>query len=621
MKILVVEDDRSLASALQKVLSEQHYLVDVAFDGQTGLELAEAYEYDLIVLDVMLPKQSGIRICQQLRSQRNNVLILLMTVQDESSQKVTGLDAGADDYLTKPIDTPEFLARIRALLRRLGGTGSPILEWHGLQLDPQSCRVSRHDELLSLTAKEYELLELFLRNPKRIFSQSVLVERVWSIEEMPTENAVRAHIKRLRQKLDRVGLQDAIETVYGLGYRLREIEPDESSTSLVQPSNPEMEEIPGIQMSNLWQQYRPEYLERAADLIQTIASLAQAPPDDRLRQQAQAQAHTLAGSLGSFGIETASQLADRIERRLKADMPLNPSELQHLQTLAQTIQTELETATEEISIEILALEQISHTIQLLIVDDDLALASQLATLSEAYGIQTHIETDIVAARAYLTHTQPDVVLIDLGFPDSPNAGFDLLSDFSAQWPHIPAIVFTAHDEFSDRLQSAHLGGRFFLQKPVLPVTVIDTVLQVYAQLNPTDIKLMLIEDDPEILETIQSILSFRGFQLDIVQNVSQGWKNLPIYRPDLLLLSAELPDRSGLDLCQVIRHEPDWSDLPVIFLVANPDPAIVRHLCEVGATACVSKSTMEADLVTRILNCIRRTHRSRNTATPSSAES
>jgi DNA-binding response OmpR family regulator/HPt (histidine-containing phosphotransfer) domain-containing protein len=340
MKILVVEDDQSLAKALQKVLSDQHYLVDVAFDGETGLELAEAYEYDLIVLDIQLPKQSGIRVCQQLRSQRNKVLILMLTVQSESTQKVAGLDAGADDYLTKPIDIPEFMARIRALLRRLGGTGSPLLEWQGLQLDPQSCRVSRQDQLLSLTAKEYELLELFLRNPKRIFSQSVLVERVWSIEDMPTENAVRAHIKRLRQKLDRVGLQDSIETVYGLGYRLRRVDPDEPSTT-IQPSNSDLDMIPSVQLSDLWQQYRPEYIELAALLYQAIAALAQDQQDNHLRQQVQDRAHTLAGSLGSFGLEDASQLADQIEQRLKLDMPLKPSDLQHLQSLAQAIQTEL----------------------------------------------------------------------------------------------------------------------------------------------------------------------------------------------------------------------------------------------------------------------------------------
>jgi len=339
MKILVVEDDQSLAKALQKVLSEQHYLVDVAFDGETGLDLAEAYEYDLIVLDVMLPKQSGIRICQQLRSQRNNVLILLMTVQGESSQKVAGLDAGADDYLTKPIDIPELLARIRALLRR-EGAGTPILEWQGLQLDPQSCRVSKSEQLLSLTAKEYELLELFLRNPQRIFSQGVLVERVWSIEDMPTENAVRAHIKRLRQKLERVGLQDSIETVYGLGYRLRQVAPDEPSTT-IQPSNSDLDVIPSVQLSDLWQQYRPEYIELAALLYQAIVALAQDQQDNPLRQKVQDRAHTLAGSLGSFGLERASQLADRIEQRLKLDIPLKPSDLQHLQSLAQAIQTEL----------------------------------------------------------------------------------------------------------------------------------------------------------------------------------------------------------------------------------------------------------------------------------------
>jgi DNA-binding response OmpR family regulator len=620
MKILLVEDDRSLASALQKVLSEQHYLVDIAFDGQTGLELAEAYEYDLIVLDVQLPKQSGISICQQLRSQRNKVLILMITAQSASTQKVVGLDAGADDYLTKPIDISEFLARIRALLRR-EGTGVPILEWQGLQLDPQSCRVSKNEQLLSLTAKEYELLELFLRNPQRIFSQSVLVERVWSIEDLPTENAVRAHIKRLRQKLNQVGLTDAIETVYGLGYRLRQIDPGESSTTVAQPLNPEIEEIPGIQLSNLWQQYRPEYIERAAELYQTIASLAQTPLDRDLRQQAQAQAHTLVGSLGSFGVESASQLADRIERRLKEDLPLTPSELQQLQTQAQTIQTELETATEDLSIEIPAPDETRHPIQLLIVDDDLALANQLASLSEACGIQTHIETDIAAAQAHLTRTQPDVVLLDLGFPNAPNAGFDLLSDLSAQWPQIPVIMFTAHDRFLDRLQSAHLGSRIFLQKPVLPGTVLNTVIQVYQQLGSTDIKLMLIEDDSATAEAIQSILSPWGFQIEIVQTAIEGWQTLSASQPDLLLLSTELPNRSGFDLCQVIRHEPDWSDLPVIFLVANSDPETVRQMYEVGATACVSKSTLEADLVNRILHCIRRTHRSRPRTALFSAES
>jgi DNA-binding response OmpR family regulator/HPt (histidine-containing phosphotransfer) domain-containing protein len=619
MKILVVEDDRSLARALEKVLSEQHYLVDVAFDGQTGLELAEAYEYDLIVLDVTLPKQSGLSICQQLRSQRNKVLILMVTAQSESTQKVVGLDAGADDYLTKPIDISEFLARIRALLRR-EGTGVPILEWQGLQLDPQSCRVSKNEQLLSLTAKEYELLELFLRNPQRIFSQSVLVERVWSIEDLPTENAVRAHIKRLRQKLNQVGLTDAIETIYGLGYRLRQIDPGESSTTVTQPLNPEIEEIPGIQLSNLWQQYRPEYIERATELYQAIASFAQSPLDRALRQQAQAQAHTLVGSLGSFGVESASQWAARIEQHLKGDLPLNPSDLQHLQTLAQTIQTDLETATEDLSIEITPYET-HHPIQLLIVDDDLALANQLASLSEACGIQTHIETDIAAAQDHLTRTQPDVVLLDLGFPNAPNAGFDLLSDLSAQWPQIPVIMFTAHDQFLDRLQSAHLGSRIFLQKPVLPETVLNTVIQVYQQLGSTDIKLMLIEDDSAIAEAIQSILSPWGFQMEIVQTAIEGWQTLSASQPDLLLLSTELPNRSGFDLCQVIRHEPDWNDLPVIFLVANSDPETVRQMCEVGATACVSKSALEADLVTRILHCIRRTHRSRPRTAPFSAES
>jgi DNA-binding response OmpR family regulator len=222
MKILLVEDDRSLANILKDMFEEQSYLVDVALDGEIGLDLATTYEYDLIVMDVMLPKQSGLQVCQRLRAACSQVPILLLTAQGTGEQKVAGLDAGADDYLTKPFNMAELMARIRALLRRSHGDASPVLEWRGLRLDPATGMVTGNDLLLPLTAKEYELVELFLRNPQRIFSQSVLIDRLWPSENIPTENAVRAHIKGLRQKLKKVGLGDIVETVIGLGYRLRQ---------------------------------------------------------------------------------------------------------------------------------------------------------------------------------------------------------------------------------------------------------------------------------------------------------------------------------------------------------------------------------------------------------------
>jgi DNA-binding response OmpR family regulator len=222
VKILLVEDDNILADVLKPALNQQRYVVDHAADGQTGWQLAELGDYDLILLDVQLPKMDGITFCQRLRAAGKMTPVLLMTVQDSSLAKVAGLDAGADDYVVKPLDFDELFARIRALLRRSSPNQSPILTLGELQLNPQNCQVTYAGKQLSLTHKEYGMLELFLRHPHQVFSQSLLVDRLWSIDETPTENTVRAHIKALRQKLKQAGSEDIIETLYGLGYRLRE---------------------------------------------------------------------------------------------------------------------------------------------------------------------------------------------------------------------------------------------------------------------------------------------------------------------------------------------------------------------------------------------------------------
>jgi DNA-binding response OmpR family regulator len=167
MRILLVEDDELISEALVKALTDQHYAIDVATDGQAGCELVEAFAYDLILLDVMLPKLDGISLCRRWRSQGLRSPIILLTSQDSSSKKVMGLDAGADDYVVKPFDLQEMLARIRALLRRGNLTSSPLLEWGNLRLDPSNFAVTYDQQPLRLTPKEYSLLELFLRNRQR----------------------------------------------------------------------------------------------------------------------------------------------------------------------------------------------------------------------------------------------------------------------------------------------------------------------------------------------------------------------------------------------------------------------------------------------------------------------
>ncbi len=221
MKILLVEDDVRIANAIAEALTDQRYVVELATDGELGLTYAETDSFDLIILDVMLPYLDGITLCRQLRHRGLTTPILMLTARDTSEDKVAGLDVGADDYVVKPFDLPELLARVRALLRRGSVAHSALLTWEKLVLNPDNCAVTYDDTALTLTPKEYSLLELLLRNGSRVLSRSAILERVWAFEDMPGEETVKVHLRSLRQKLKAVGAPPRlIENVYGLGYRL-----------------------------------------------------------------------------------------------------------------------------------------------------------------------------------------------------------------------------------------------------------------------------------------------------------------------------------------------------------------------------------------------------------------
>lgn len=224
MRILLVEDDIYLAEALAEALAIQRYAVDTVSDGEAAWVQVNTLDYDLILLDMMLPKLDGIHLCQRLRSQGYQMPVLMITARDTSTDKVIGLDAGADDYMVKPLDIPELLARIRALLRRGQTVSPPSLEWGQLRLDPGTYEVCYGDQTLRLTPKEYSLLELLIRNGRQIMSRSAIIEHVWSIDNPPKEDTIKVHVKSLRSKLRSVGApDDLIETVHGLGYRLKSI--------------------------------------------------------------------------------------------------------------------------------------------------------------------------------------------------------------------------------------------------------------------------------------------------------------------------------------------------------------------------------------------------------------
>jgi len=225
MRILLVEDDLQLAASLAEALTAQCYAVDLARDGESAWEQAKACVYNLILLDVTLPKLDGINLCNRLRNHGYMGSILMLTARDTSADKVIGLDVGADAYMVKPFNLQELLAQIRALLRRGQLETSPILVWGELRLDPCSYEVTYDRSPIQLTPKEFALLEAMLRYGRRMLSRTAIIEQVWSWQDSPEENTIKTYIKNLRAKLKAAGApKDFIETVHGLGYRLKALD-------------------------------------------------------------------------------------------------------------------------------------------------------------------------------------------------------------------------------------------------------------------------------------------------------------------------------------------------------------------------------------------------------------
>lgn len=224
MRILIVEDDDRIAKPLAKDLRYQHHTVDLASDGVEGWEYSQATQYELILLDLMLPKLDGMTLCKRLRNTKYHGLILMLTAKDTTEDKVIGLDAGADDYLVKPFKLEELAARIRALSRRYPDIKSLIFKHGNLQLDPGSQNVTYAGNSLALTPREYMILECFLRNPTQVLTRSAILDKLWNFADISGEETIRTHITNLRKKLKTVGSPDNfIETVYGMGYRLMTI--------------------------------------------------------------------------------------------------------------------------------------------------------------------------------------------------------------------------------------------------------------------------------------------------------------------------------------------------------------------------------------------------------------
>jgi len=621
MKLLIVDDDCDITAALSTFLTARQFTVDIASDGQSALELVEMVPYDLIVLDVMLPDGDGISLCRAIRQHHHTVPVLLLTAKDEVGDRVAGLEAGADDYLTKPYDPSELLARLRALLRRSNTPITEVLRWGDLQLDPHACKVTYQGNPIKLTPKEYKLLELFLRYPQRIFDRRALLDRVWSIGECPGEEAVTTQIRGLRHKLQMAGLHpDPIETLYGLGYRLRTLDSKAVATQGASPDADSGKAEAVAAIGQMWQEFQERLQKQLTILDTAIQGLAAQTLTPEKQQQAQATAHGLVGSLGAYGLPQAATLARQIERSFKAspnsaNSTAAAGELTILLHQLQSCTAQSPPFVFQMASPIVhASAPDTHpppTSTILAIDPDPTLLKCLQSDAPAWGFRLETASDPIAARQQLQSLTPNVVILELHFPHTSETGFPLLTQLKRQVPHLPILILTEQGDLPHRLEATRLGANAFLQKPATASEVLAALNQLLNRVNPIAAKLLIVDDDPHLLTLLQTQLQPWSFQIATLTDPRQFWSVLEATRPDLLLVDVSMPEYSGIDLCQVVRCDPRWSQIPILFLSAYSDADTLHRALAVGADDYVLKPIFEADLIRRILKRLGRIASSR----------
>ncbi len=611
MNILLVEDDLPTGQALKEALSAQHYIVDLATDGTQGLAQAESFDYDLVVLDILIPKLDGISLCRHLRAQGHQMPILLLTAKDTSTDRVLGLDAGADDYVVKPFDLSELLARMRALIRRSKSGLSSIVSWENLQFDTQTNEIKYRETLLKLTPKEYGILELLLLNPRRIHSRSAILDRLWDIADSPGEDTVTTHIKALRQKLKSLGAaKDLIETVYGLGYRLKPLEllgqPEtpfpqsaNSQSANSQSAPPKVQPNPDDFMVELWEKFKDTFLAQVENLVNAAVLLSAQALTPEVQLQAKLDAHKLAGSLGVYGYAQGSTLARQIEQLLKEKLPWSSSQILDFSEWVGLLQQELQHSP------VMEHSSPSAAIDcryLLMVHENCDLVRQFKAEAIAKKFRVETAADITIARTLLSRRPTDLVLLDLSSPETRADRLLLLQELSEKTRKTPVIVMTADSSLAERVEIARLGGRTLLQQPVTCDRIFRTIAQVLDQEKPVEGKVLAVDDDPAILASLKHLLEPWGLQVTTLNDPQRFWDTLEDSQPDLLILDVEMPTYSGIELCQVVRSDPRWGDRPVLFLTAHTDAELIHQAFAVGADDYIRKPIIAPELVTRIIS-------------------
>lgn len=666
MKILLVEDDPATRQLLALHLTTARYTVEQATDGQIALDLASQWNYDLIILDLKLPQLDGLSLCRQLRRRGTTTPILILTAKTGDEHIITGLDAGADDYVTKPFEVQSVLARVRALLRRgVVAQEIPSLVWGRMQLDPGLAQVTYDGAVVPLTPKEYSLLELFLRHPHRVFSRSNILDHLWTIDDSPTEGAVTNLVKDLRSRLKRSGIAETvIQTVYGLGYRLGEpAEPNPGGRSLgaMNPEEPKGDVQPDVQpdaqpdahgsspdcprrdsqgttasaqngdpdptapppsvtegVARIAQRFQASLPDRLARLEQAIHQLQTTGLVLSKRRQAEAEAHRLAGGLGTFGNPAGSAQAQVLETLLGQVEALTTEQVtqafQAFQALKQDIEADARWEDRREDPPRGAGAKAGGRLpagwplgcRLLVVNVADTMAQQLQQRLPLRGYPVEVCAHLPDLATHPLDPPVGAILLGLDPTASPTAKLAPLHAIRRHYPQIPVLVITFQESLEERVQVARLQGHRYLVAPVSANQVMDALEQVLPCAQPPESRVLVVDDDPITLSIIKDLLPPWGLQVFGLSDPRQFWEQLRQVQPDLLILALDTPTFSGFDLCQVVRQDPTYGNLPTLMLATYPDTVTVSQVFEAGGDDLIGKPIVGPELVTRVLSRVER---------------
>ncbi|MEO0395684.1 MAG: response regulator [Cyanobacteria bacterium P01_A01_bin.137] len=612
MRILLVDDDEALMGTLADHLIHQRYAVDITTDGRSAQGYLDMFNYDLVVLDLNLPDGSGVDFCQAFRSAGYEQPILVLSATSTPAQKVRALDAGADDYVVKPFNLDELDARIRALLRREQVGLPTVLQLGGINLDPSTCETTYNDQPVHLTPKEFALLELFMRRPSRVYSLDAIIDDLWAFENSPSEDAVRTHIKGLRQKLSAVGApKDLIKTVYGLGYRLNVSEAaDPTSKQSAKPSSTT------VAVEQAWRKYQGVMQERVAVLEQAAIAIEQGKLGQELFQTSQMTAHKLVGALGSFGFPLGSTLAQRVEKLLQTVPSTNIPAAQFNQLVQQlrheVDETSVEDATETVT---------AGAPLLLLIGSEAELIEQLSLQATQQSLRVRQANSLIHGQRLLHQIKPQLVMFDLSEsllepPDAlanqlsaPLSGRlppQLLIDMAAFTQQFtgPFLVLLPTLPAQARLQLVQQGASQLLERASPPQQL---MVEALGMMRNTPVKIIIVDDDPQILQVLQVSLAPWNFDITPLTEGRQLWAALETIEPDALVLDVTMPEITGFEICQLLRADPRWRTLPIVFLTVHEAETTRGRAFRFGGDDFINKSVAASELAVRILNQIHHT--------------